>query len=60
MTGVALALSCALLGASSGETSMTGAQAPDLYVGTWAVTPATSLRALRGRKAIVVLFHTAC
>ena len=63
MSGAALLLSCTLLGATSGATSpaiQIGTPAPDVYVQNWALKPAVSLRALRGRKAIVYLYHTAC
>ena len=58
MSGAALLLSCTLLGAASPIKE--GTTAPDVYVQNWVLKPAVSLRALRGRKAIVYLYHTAC
>ena len=59
MNALALFLSCGAF-AAGGETTMTGRDAPDLIVSEWVVKPEVSLRNIRGRKAIVYLYHTAC
>ena len=62
MNGFALAVTCAALatGAGGGATSMTGKQAPGLFVSKWGVGPEVHLRNLRGRKVVLALYHTAC
>ena len=59
MNALALVASCAAL-AAGGESTMVGRDAPDFIVDAWVVGPETSLRSIRGRKAIVFLYHTAC
>ncbi len=59
MKGLAALAMCASLSAS-GATSMKGKTAPDLFVADWVVTPEVNLRTIRGRKAVLLLYHTAC
>lgn len=59
MNALALALSCATV-AAGGGTTMVGRDAPDLIVDKWVVKPEVHLRNVRGRKAVVFLYHTAC
>jgi len=59
MNALALAVGCAVF-AASGETTMTGKDAPDLIVKEWPTGPEVHLRNIRGRKAILLLYHTAC
>jgi len=56
MHGLAFAVTCTLMGA----TLPVGSEAPDIYAAKWVLKPEVNLRALRGRKAIVALFNTAC
>ncbi len=62
MSGLALADSCAALatGAGLGGTSITGKEAPDVFVSEWAVQPEVHLRNLRGRKVVLALYDAAC
>ncbi len=59
MNALALVTACAAL-AASGETTMTGREAPDPIVSAWVAGPGVNLRNIRGRKALVFLYHTAC
>ena len=59
MNVLALLSTCAALGASGG-TTMTGQEAPDFIVADWAVKPEVHLRNIRGRKALIFMYHTAC
>ncbi|MHC4502580.1 MAG: hypothetical protein ACYTFI_04675 [Planctomycetota bacterium] len=59
MNALALVTTCAAL-AASGGTTMTGQQAPDFIVADWVVKPEVHLRNIRGRKALVFMYHTAC
>ena len=58
MNVLALVSSCAL--AAGGGTTMTGQTAPDPVVAKWVTGPEVNLRNIRGRKAIIFLYHTAC
>ena len=59
MSALAVAVGCAAF-AAGGQTSMVGSEAPDLVVKEWPVGPAVHLRNLRGRKAVVFFYDTAC
>lgn len=59
MNALALAFGLAALGAG-GASDMLGKPAPDLLVAEWPTGPAVHLRNLRGRKVVLLLYHTAC
>ena len=59
MSFVAAALSFAAF-AAGGETTMTGRVAPDIMASEWPVGPEVHLRNVRGRRAVVLFYHTAC
>ena len=56
----ALALLTACVSASAGGTTMTGRDAPDLVVAEWPARSEVNLRNIRGRKALLIFYHTAC
>ncbi len=59
MNTFALAISCTAF-AAGGGTTMTGRAAPDFIVSEWPLGPEVHLRNVRGRKAVVFLYHTDC
>ncbi|MHC4249374.1 MAG: hypothetical protein ACYS9X_09645 [Planctomycetota bacterium] len=59
MNTLAVAMSCAAL-AAGGGTTMTGRTAPDLIVKEWPTGPEVHLRNVRGRKALLLFYHTDC
>ena len=59
MYALAVAVTSAAL-AAGGGTTMTGKDAPDLMVGEWIPKVDVNLRNIRGRKALILLYHTAC
>jgi hypothetical protein len=59
MSALAAAIGYAALAAGS-QAAIVGSEAPDLVVKEWPLGPEVHLRNVRGRKAVVLFYDTAC